>query len=615
MDAEYRLSQTRFIDMWRVEHIDMLWWWLLIPAILLAIALLKKQRDKKLAQLAHPDKIRALIQTVPKEQILLKRTLWLSAIGLLILSLANPQSGRESDSISSSPSHVIIALDLSNSMLAKDIAPSRLDRSKKFISQLTQKFRGDRVAFIVFAGKAYIQTPFTTDYGAFLSSLQAIHTDMMPYQGTNLREAILLADAMQGVDEDEEKILILLSDGEDHDKKAVSIAKQIAANKTTIHTIGVGTTQGASIPEEVNSHELKKDSQGKTVISKLNEQVLKDIAQAGNGQYFNITQEQAALREIQRSIKWAKGSTQNEKIYHRYKSYFQWFLFPAILLLILELTGAQLWNFRKKTPTTYLILFILGSWFLTSCKHVESQHIQKLQKIEESFQFDFSEVQQQASQDSSDVSIYNLATSFLLQNQKDTAGILYSLLAESSTDSLIISKSLYNLGCISYSVEDYTASADFFKNSLRHRAQNFPAQYNLSLALEHLPPQEQDEDKQDEDENQNEENQDDDSEDSDSDGEQGDNSNENQQDGSGDGNDENEDSSNQESKQDDPSQEQQEQADEKNPSKQEQSKQELSPLELKSLYQSLEQQEKDIKRRIMTQEGKQQAPPHIEKDW
>lgn len=596
--------------MWRLEHIEVLWWWMLIPLFIIGVYWISKQRTKKIQQLGNPQKVKSLL-TVAPQQTLIKRSLWLTAIACIVLAMANLQSGTEEESVTNQGSNVIVALDLSNSMLAKDVAPDRLTRSKKFLTDLVSKFGGDRVAFIVFAGRAYIQMPFTTDYGAFEMHLRSVHTDMIPTQGTALGEAIQVAESLQGSDKNQEKVLILLSDGEDHDSKAVNIARGASSNHLTIHTIGVGTRKGAPIPEKSRyGVAYKKDAQGNQVLSKLNEDVLKDIAAAGGGKYFNISDDKKALKEIQRSIKWAAGSTGEEKVYTRYKNYFQWFLFPAIILLMLEMASIHLLISNGRKSVTSVILLLYTILIFSSCKKEDSftKAYTKYQTAD--YTNAIQDYQNLLQKDSSELIYFNLAASLLAANQPDSAMMYFEQLSKSSTDKSIVSQSHFNMGNIHYEKGDYKSALDAYSSALRVMPNNYRAQYNLSLALLHLPPQDQQDQQKDQDQqDQQDDQQNQDQNDSDK------NQDQKKDGGDQDENDKNSKDQDQKDKNEqkkDPSSSEQEKKQEPKPQQQ---RGKLSPQDVQRLFQALDQQEKDVQKRILNLQGDQTSQPYIEKDW
>lgn len=599
--------------MWRLEHSTALWWWLLIPIAIMILYYLHNKRNQKLQLLGNVQKIRALIISENPQQIIFKRSIWWTAIALIILAMSNLQSGEEEESVTNKGANVIVALDLSNSMNARDIAPDRLERSKKFLSNLAGKLSGDKIAFIVFAGKAYIQMPFTTDYGAFEMQLKSINTDMMPTQGTALGEAIQTAESMQGSTEQEQKVMILLSDGEDHDTKALSMAKIAASKNMIIHTIGVGTTQGAPIPEtgRAGGMSYKKDQSGNQVISQLNEDMLKEIAQAGGGKYFNISNQNQALKEIQRSIKWAStGISGEERTYTKYKNYFQWFLFPAILLLMLELAGVHILSFKKSNKTMTLLVGILGLIFLTSCKSSNTET--KAFDLFQNHQFEEAQnlYQKILAKDSSAKSYYNIGANLFAHQQLDTAMSFFDQSLQNKPDTLIAAQALFNKACVLFLQSDFQQAADGFKNVLRYLPGNYRAQYNLSLALAHLPPQDQDQQK-DQDQQDQEDNKDQDKKDQDQDKKDKDNKSDEQKD---------QDKKDQDQKEKD---EQKDKSDQKDKGKEDNKepqdaneKGKLSPQDVERLYQALEQQEKSVQKKIMTQQkGEESNQKFIEKDW
>ena len=590
--------------MWRLEHIEILWFWMVIPVTVLLIQILLKRREKKLRSFGNSEKIIALIQSESKWQSIVKRWLWSFAVILLIFALSNPQSGKEQESVTNKGSNVIIALDLSDSMLAKDIAPSRLERSKKFLQNLVRKLSGDRVAFVVFAGKAYVQMPFTTDYGTFEMQLNTVTTDMMPTQGTALREAIQMAESLQGTENNPEKILILLSDGEDHDKGAISQAKKSSDKHLLIHTIGVGTVTGAPILETLSTGEIryKKDKSGNQVITKLNEKNLQNIASAGGGKYFNIANERQALKEIQKSIKWAKSATGDEKVYTRYKNYFQYFLFPAIILLMLEIAGVHILTFRGSEKKATTLLMLLFSLTIFSCSKNERQqaYLDYQKGDTESALKHYKKVVQK---DSAVENLYNLATAFYNRKLLDSASVLYDKVLELQPDKNIISQTFFNKANIAYEKDDYQNALENLKKSLEFVPGNYRTQYNLSIVLSKL-------------DDENQESGDKSQESGDKSQESGDKSQ-----GSGDKNQESRDKS-QESgdKNQEPRDENQESGDKNQESGDNQGntpqQSKLSPQAVEQLFQALDQQEKTIQLRNMNKENEKKGTiKKVEKDW
>ncbi|MCO5234398.1 MAG: VWA domain-containing protein [Chitinophagales bacterium] len=604
--------------MWRVEHISAFWWLLTIPIIIILFLYFKRRREQKLEKLGDSDKIKDLIHTCSSEQLLLKRLIWLIAILLMILAMMNPQSGSEEETVTNVDSNIIVALDLSNSMLAKDIAPSRLEVSKKFLSNLVQSLGGDRIAFIVFAGKAYIQMPFTTDYGAFEMQLDAVNTDMMPTQGTALGEAIQLAESLEASSKNKSKILVLMSDGEDHDSKAIEMAKLASSKNMIIHTIGVGTITGAPIPDRAMAGgvSFKRDKDGNQILTRLNENTLKQIANAGRGKYFNISSKKQALKEIRRSLKWARTSTGEERVYTKYKSYFQWFLFPSIILLMFELAGVHILSFRESKKTK-ILLVLLPILFWISCTKEKKPYQADAAFKEGKYDLSLELYRSLLAKDSVAKNKYNFGVGLLAANKEDSALAIFEQVIQDNPDSILRAKATFNIGNILFKQSKYKEASAQFVNALKFSPDNYRAQYNLSLALAHLPPPSESPEQQHQQQNQ----QKDDSNQEEKKNQENKNNQEEKknQENSKDQKDQ-KDSKDKSQNSEDKSQErkQEDNQQEENQSKQKPNEKpmNLSPQDIQRLFQALDQQEKEIQRRIMNQQNNDKSTrPFIEKDW
>jgi Ca-activated chloride channel family protein len=605
MDIQNHLSPTELL-MWRFEHIDWMLALLLVPALAVAAMWLQQRKQQRLGSLAQPEKIKALLSSEDASARMNRRLGWFSALVLLVLAMANLQLGTEEESVSSKGSNVVIALDLSNSMLARDVAPDRLERSKRMLSSLAGKFSGDRVALIVFAGRAYVQMPFTTDYGAFEMHLRSVNTEVMPTQGTALGEAISIAMAMPGAGGQKEKVLVLLSDGEDHDSQAIDMAKKAAGQDLIIHTIGVGTSKGGPIPVKTGAGvAYKTDRSGQQIISQLNEDNLKAIASAGGGKYFNIDNEKQAIREIVKSIKWSSASLGEERIYRRYKNYFQWFLFPAIILLMLELAGLNMaagisafFNKLKRPYSVKVGIWMVLSLALVSCqKPVNKQEYQAAQLLAkgdiEAAKSLFSEMLQA---DSSARNLYQLGTIFMLSEQYDSMAMCYEAAIGLSPDSALLQKLYFNVGNVAYLKGEYTFAVESFSEVLSMKPGNYRAQYNLCMALAHIdPPEEEEKEKeQDQDQNQDQQNEGDDQKDQDK--KEGD-------------------------QKDDDTKKDQGDQDQKDQNKEDQKGQnqpppgKMSQQDIQRLFDALNQQEKAVQRKVLEKSSDKAGQPYIEKDW
>jgi len=235
-------------------------------------------------------------------------------------------------------SDIFIALDISQSMMAEDVRPSRIDRARKFAQNLVKELKGERIGTIIFAGNAYLQIPLTTDYAAAELFLKSANTKMAPSQGTAISDAIDLAERSFEEDNKHHKALVIITDGENHDKEAIQRAKEANENGLLIFTVGVGTTEGAYVPVQIGDRiDYKRDNTGNFVRSRLNPELIRDLAQAGNGASFSLIDdtEDIVLQLRQRIDKIEKREFE-QRSFTEYESYFQYFIGLALLFIIIE---------------------------------------------------------------------------------------------------------------------------------------------------------------------------------------------------------------------------------------------------------------------------------------
>ncbi len=264
----------------------------------------------------------------------------LIALTILFMSFAwsNPQWGTKREKIQRKGSDVFIALDVSVSMNAKDLAPNRLERSKKFAEKLIEKLKGNRVGVIIFAGTAHIHMPLTIDYSAAKLFIESANPQQILTQGTSFESAIDLAELAFEQDEDKYKALIFISDGENHNENSLQAAKDANSRGMLIFTVGAGTTNGANIPVEFGGYiDQKRDQYGELVRTKINEDFMRQVAESGGGDYYNIISgEDAILKALERRISEVEKREFEERMFDEYESYFWIFIIPAILFLIFE---------------------------------------------------------------------------------------------------------------------------------------------------------------------------------------------------------------------------------------------------------------------------------------
>ena len=328
---------------------------LAIPVIVLLFAFVVFWRRRTQKKFADKELLNKLSPNRSTSKMLFKVVLLCLAIASFSVALVNPKFGTKMETVKREGVDVVFAVDVSKSMLAEDIAPNRLEKSKQLVTQIINNLAGDRVGIIAYAGSAFPQLPITTDYAAAKMFLQNMNTDMLSSQGTAIKEAIELATTYFNDKDQINRVLFLISDGEDHEGNIDNIAQQAAREGIKIVTIGVGTQKGTTIPNKKNGivQSYKKDNQGQTVITRLNENTLKEVASAANGQYINgrVTgQVVDQVTEILQNMD--KKEFESQQI-AEYKSQYQWFVALGLLFLLLDMLLLE----RKTSWLTKLNLF------------------------------------------------------------------------------------------------------------------------------------------------------------------------------------------------------------------------------------------------------------------
>lgn len=324
--------------MLRFEQPEHLYALLLVPLLLLFFWAAWQARKRAIQRFGQAGLMQQLMPMVSRYRYYLKFGLLLIAVVLLAIGWANPQYGSKLMKYERKSVDIMLAFDLSESMLAQDITPNRLERARRFTQELVQGLRSERLGLIVFAGGAYLQSPVTSDYSAIDLALRSSDPGMIPNQGTAISEAITLAEESFDEGNTSHKALVIITDGENHDEEAIAAAESAAEHGLIIYTIGVGTTEGAFIPIMRSGREMyKRDKSGQTVRSRLNEDVLRQLAQAGNGRYFNLSSgSEDVIAALEKRIENMEKRTLEQRSFSAYESSFQWFVGAALLLMVLE---------------------------------------------------------------------------------------------------------------------------------------------------------------------------------------------------------------------------------------------------------------------------------------
>ena len=286
-------------------------------------------------RIGDPKLVAALIKNYSAAKFAVKFILIFLAFALIVLAAANLQQPGVTDNINRKGVDVMVALDVSNSMLAEDIKPNRLERAKQLVTKLMDKMDNDRIGLVLFAGRAYLQMPLTTDHGAAKMYIQNAGPDAVPTQGTVIGEALKLPPVAFNSKERKYKSIVLISDGEDHDPEALKMAQSLSQSGVMINTVGIGSPEGAPIIDH-SINEARKDAQGNTIITKLNETELQQLAQSTHGIYVRLDDADDAAAKITAQLATIEQKATGDKSFTDYISYFQWFLAAALLFLLIE---------------------------------------------------------------------------------------------------------------------------------------------------------------------------------------------------------------------------------------------------------------------------------------
>ncbi|MBR1837986.1 MAG: VWA domain-containing protein, partial [Bacteroidaceae bacterium] len=310
---------------------EMLYLLLTLPVLVGARLMLAWQLRRRLAQFGTPRLVRSLVSDFSRVRPWVKFTCMIGALALLIVMLARPQFGVAEVDETRVNIEMVIAVDVSNSMLAQDIEPSRLERARMFAASLIDAQRGDKIAIAVFAGEAWPQIPLTSDRSAAKMFLRQLTTQSVSLQGTELSKAVKLGGSMFSKEETG-KALVIITDGENHGEDAVQAAREAAAHGVTVYVLGIGSTQGAEIPVAGG---MLRDKEGQVVVTKLDEEGCKRVATAGGGKYFHIDQGDYAASALRQELSQLRR-TATHTTYVAYNEQFTAFAVLALLLLVIE---------------------------------------------------------------------------------------------------------------------------------------------------------------------------------------------------------------------------------------------------------------------------------------
>ena len=499
--------------MFRFEDPIYLWLLVLIPILALVRFISYRNQKKRLRKFGDPKLLKHLMPDVSRFRPVVKFWLLLAALSLLIIMLARPQLGTKISQEKRTGIETIIALDISNSMLAEDIVPSRLDRSKMMVENLVDHFTDDKIGLIVFAGDAFVQLPITSDYVSAKMFLSSIDPSMMATQGTDIATAIDMATNSFTQEEDIGKAIIVITDGEDHEGGALEAVESAKKKGMRVYVLGVGSPQGAPIPIP-GTGDYMKDNTGNTVMSALNEEMCKQVAAAGGGAYIHVENNSAAQKQLDNELDKLSKKETSTTVYSDYDEQFQAFGILALLLLILEICIFDRRNpllknislFGKRKVAAALLLLAV----MSVSAQTDRQYIRQGNKQFNAGDYPNAEVSYRKAVEKNPKNpqaVFNLGNALLAQ-KKDSAAIeQFQNAANLETNPLRKYQSFHNIGVICQGHKMYGEAIEAYKSALRLNPADDETRYNLVLCQHQK--QKQDQNKQNQQQNKNDQNKDD----------------------------------------------------------------------------------------------------------
>lgn len=474
--------------MFRFEEPTYLYLLAALPLIAILRWVLERKQLKRLKLFGDPTLLRHLMPDVSKMRPVVKFWMLLAAMALIIVMMARPQMGTRISHEKRTGIESIIAMDISNSMLAEDVTPSRLDRTKMMVENLVDNFTDDKIGLIVFAGDAFVQLPITSDYVSAKMFLSEIEPSLIATQGTDIATAINMASnsftQQQGVG----KAIIVITDGEDHEGGALEAAKAAKKKGMRVYVLGVGSDKGAPIP--LGNGDYMKDRTGNTVMTKLNEEMCRQIAEAGGGAYIHVDNNTNAQRQLDSELAKLSKKEMQSTIYSDYDEQFQAFGIIAIILLILEICILESKNpiarrlnifGRKQRTTTLIIALVVAS---ASFAQNDRRYITQGNKLFRSGQFDKAEVAYRKAIEKNPrnpQAHYNLGNSLMAQKKDSAAVQSFQKSTELETSKIRKAMAFHNMGVVCQQHKMYGEAIEAYKNSLRLNPKDDATRYNLEL--------------------------------------------------------------------------------------------------------------------------------------
>ena len=483
--------------MFRFEDPIYLYLLAVIPLLMVIRFLMVRQQKKRLRKFGDKELVRQLMPDVSRLRPAVKFWLLLGALALLIVMLARPQMGTKISHEKRTGIETIICMDISNSMLAEDVAPSRLDRSKMMVENLVDHFTNDKIGLIVFAGDAFIQLPITSDYVSAKMFLSNIDPSMIATQGTDIAAAINMASHSFTQQEGVGKAIIVITDGEDHEGGAVEAAKDAKSKGMNTYVLGVGSPNGAPIP--TGNGDYMKDNTGQTVMTGLNEEMCRQLADAGGGTYIHVENNSNAQEQLDSALDKLAKKEISSTIFSDYDEQFQAVGIIVILLLIIEICIRDIKSPLLKRVSLFkklpLILFIFLP--LSMAAQSDRQLVRQGNKQFRNGNNADAEVAYRKAVEKNQrnpQANYNLGNALMMQRKDSLAITQYEKAAKLETNPLRRAQAYHNMGVICQQHQMFGEAIEAYKEALRNNPTDDETRYNLELCKRQQKQQQQNQD-------------------------------------------------------------------------------------------------------------------------
>ena len=476
--------------MFRFANPEYLYLLTVLPLLVLLFWLNRKAGRKRLLRLGKAEYVKRLMAEVSETRVWMKFGLLIGALAIVVLILARPQMGMRMKTDNVSGIEVVVAMDVSNSMMADDVEPNRLAKAKQVVNSLCSRLKNDKVALVVFAGNAFLQMPMSADNVSVKMFLDAINTGMIPTQGTSIAEALKISSNSFSAQKDVKRAVVVITDGEDHEGGVEEALSDLKKKGVSVYVLGIGSTKGATIK---HGNDYMRDIDGNVVVTRLNEDMCRQIAKTADGNYIHVDNSNSAQDQLVDELNHLQRSELSSSAYEEYNDLFPWLAIVALVLLALEVVvqprkshyfdSWNLFSVRPPHKTMMLLLFIGLSITASGQSATKVQthkgNISFTKKLDSLAVIHY---QKAIALDSTNFKAhYNLGNTYLRQGKAQDALREYEKSATLSPSRLVKAGIYHNIGVINQSAQQFDKAIDAYKKSLRAYPLDDRTRYNLAL--------------------------------------------------------------------------------------------------------------------------------------